>query len=75
VVHLTIAGPETLTFSFAPSDILLATVSPGNYTISGDTPSVPNSNFVPSSWALSPGCDYLLKVVFTSQSKLTVTAP
>ena len=74
MVQLTFTGPQTVSFPLGPTDIVLAPFQPGNYTITGQAPSAPNSSFAPSGWTLVPGCDYLLQVVFKTQSTLAMTA-
>jgi hypothetical protein len=74
LVQLTMTGPQKQVFSLASGDIALAPIQPGNYTITGEAPSAPNSSFSPSQWILSPGCDYLLQVVFKSQSQLALAS-
>jgi hypothetical protein len=73
LVQLTMAGPLKVVFSLAPGDIQLGAIPPGNYVFTGETPSSPTSNFIPSSWAMAAGCDYLLQLVTTSRTQIALT--
>lgn len=72
-VQLTMTGPLTAVVSIQPGDIQQVAIPPGNYTFSGGTPSAPNPNFVPSTWAVVGGCDYLAQVVTVSRGQMALT--
>jgi hypothetical protein len=66
-VQVTITSSTTLTVSLAPGAIAIVPLTPGNYTFNGTAPSTPNANFIPSSWSVVNGCDYLLSVVVVTR--------
>ena len=73
LVQLTMTGPLKVVFSVQPGDIQLVAIPPGNYTFTGDTPAAPNANFVPSTWAVVSGCDYLFQLVAMSRGQIALT--
>lgn len=72
-VQLTMTGPLTVVVSIQPGDIQQVAIPPGNYTFAGGTPSAPDPNFVPSTWAVVGGCDYLSQVVTVSRGQMALT--
>jgi hypothetical protein len=74
LVQVTLSGPQQIVFSLQPGDIQLAPITPGNYTVTGQTPTAPNITFSPSAWALAPGCDYLLQIVYLSRTTVALRA-
>jgi hypothetical protein len=72
LVQLTFTGPITQTMSLGPGMIGVAGIPPGNYSFDGQTPNNPSAIFIPSSWSVQNGCDYLLTLVVTSRGQMTV---
>jgi len=68
LIQLAFAGPTQPALSLPPGAIMVAPFLPGNYTLSGTVPDAPNVTLLPSTWALSIGCDYLLRATFASTS-------
>jgi hypothetical protein len=62
-VRLTLASSAPQVLTLSPGAIQIVALQPGNYTLSGEVPDVKNVNFIPSTWAVSNGCDYLLRLL------------
>jgi len=62
LIQLTFAGTTQLSLTLPPGALQIVPLLPGNYTLSGAAPDAPNTPFRASTWALSSGCDYLLRV-------------
>ena len=62
-VQVTIASSTTQTVPLAPGAIAVIPLIAGNYTFNGTAPNTPNASFIPSSWSVVSGCDYLLSIV------------
>jgi|KBSMisStaDraftv2_1062788.scaffolds.fasta_scaffold48217_2 hypothetical protein len=60
LVQVTIAGATRVTAAVPPGAIQTLAIQPGNYTLTGEAPGTPNAVFIPSSWSVVNGCDYLL---------------
>ena len=63
LVQVTITSSTTQTLPLAPGAIAVIPLTAGNYTFNGTAPNTPNASFIPSSWSVVNGCDYLLSVV------------
>ena len=62
LIQVTLAGPTRATAAVPPGAIQTIALSPGNYTLTGEAPGTPNAGFIPSSWSVVNGCDYLLLI-------------
>jgi len=62
-VRLTLASSAQQVMTLSPGAIQIVALQPGNYTLSGEVPDARNVNFLPSTWAVSNGCDYLLRLL------------
>jgi hypothetical protein len=61
--HITFSGPVTRSVTIGPGAIQALTQSPGTYTATGQVLNAGNVTFVPSTWNVTPGCDYPLQIV------------
>jgi hypothetical protein len=68
LIQLAFAGPTQQSLSVAPGALQIVPFLPGNYTLTGAVPDTPNVTLRPSTWALSSGCDYLLRATFSPTS-------
>jgi hypothetical protein len=71
LIQLSLTGPITSVVSLPPGDIQQVPVLPGNYTITGSA-SVSNAGFIPSTWSMVSGCDYLAHVVQVSSTQMAL---
>jgi hypothetical protein len=62
LVQVTLAGPTQITAAIPPGAIQTLALQPGNYTLTGEAPGSSNAGFIPSSWSVTNGCDYLLQI-------------
>jgi hypothetical protein len=64
VIQVSATGTTRYSQSIDPGHIwALQSLDAGNYTLDGSAPGTPNVSFVPSTWTVVRGCDYLMQVV------------
>ena len=62
LIQVTLAGATRVTVAVPPGAIQTLAIQPGSYTLTGEAPGTPNTGFIPSSWSVVNGCDYLLQI-------------
>jgi hypothetical protein len=62
LIQVTLAGNTQVTAAVPPGAIQTLAIQPGNYTLTGEAPGSGNAIFIPSSWSVVNGCDYLLHI-------------
>jgi hypothetical protein len=73
-ILVTADGPTHESASIGSSVVQVIPIQAGNYTLNGQVPGSTNISFVPSTWTMVVGCDYLLNVVAKPQGQLVMTA-
>ena len=72
-ILVTADGPTHESASIPSSVVQVIPIQAGNYTLNGQVPGSTNISFVPSTWTMVVGCDYLLNVVAKPLGQFVMT--